>query len=167
MWSASKPANAPYDTGSMMNILGGGTNGGNQLQVCMQRTSADVKIKVRYKEGNAWGNWLSIENNIPSFYKNFANISALSTGLGIIRAELSTTTRSVELPASSRGGVIYVQNNANLDVKQHILENWGAFEPITLGTSITAKRVSNASNIIVEFSGDSGNVVILFFSMLT
>ncbi len=65
-----------------MNILGGGGNGANQLQVCMQRTSVDVKLKVRYKEGSTWGNWLSIENNIPSFYKDYADLSSLASALG-------------------------------------------------------------------------------------
>ncbi len=85
--------------------------------------------------------------------------------LGVVRVTLDANNRSEEMPRSSRGGVIFAQNNVGTTVYENLVENWKAFEPKQIALNTTMKRIYNASNIWVEFSGDSGNVAILFIGL--
>ena len=82
----------------------------------------------------------------------------------MFRAKLYPTT-SVEIPLSSRGGVLYVQNNSNTSVVQVLVENWTAIEEKTIATSVTMKRQESAGNIIITFTGNSGNVSVVFIRL--
>lgn len=41
-----------------------------------------VSTKTRTKSNGTWGNWETVSTDIPTFYKDYANLSSLANALG-------------------------------------------------------------------------------------
>lgn len=66
----------------------------------------EIRIRRSANSGETWTDWSTIPTNIPSFYKDYASLAALATGLGVNTYTLPSTTNTIDI--SIGYGLIYV-----------------------------------------------------------
>lgn len=87
-------------------------------------------IWFRTNQGTSWDNWQKISTDIPTFYKNYANLAALQVGLGVpVYKGFDTGVKRLKITISGEGSYAYMTFFSNSVGKtclmQVVLRNWG------------------------------------------
>ncbi len=80
-WGGTKPANAPFSYGNVINLSCTG-DASILYQIAYYRSASTPTFCFRTRDGGLWSDWKEISTDLPSFYKNYNNLASLLYGIG-------------------------------------------------------------------------------------
>ena len=142
----------------------------NNMTSCVQR--------IRNWDNNTWGNWCSVAFDIPSFYKDYANLSSLASALGVGGFVLGFNSTlgshgTFSISAPEKPLLVYMQDASvsasgslfiaalNAGVYDVILDRGVTFGNVV--DSVCIERESNGGNLTLRNNTDSPHVIVVSY----